>query len=259
MIARWPAVIGILLALVCAQDAPAASGKRAAPQGAVAGAPPEYTIFTPAELTRGFLALAFGSDLRLGSKLARIHRFEEPVKVHVAAGGSVNRAESYRKILGEFAKEFPSLRLIMTEDSYAANFVVRLIDEKEFPVALRAAFGEATAREFVKRTDPQCMTAVKSAAEGGIIRVDSFIIVDQGDDVFFNCAYHEMLHALGLPNHDQRNPWTALNQDRQVGYLTVYDRALILMLYDPRIRSGMSRAQAGQTASEIAKELAGRN
>jgi hypothetical protein len=194
--------------------------------------------------------------LRLGSKLARIHRFDKPVKVHVISTGRVDRMASYRKIVDEFASAFPVLQLALSDDAYTADLVVRLIDEKNFETALRAAFGERIARDFVARTDAQCMTAVKSEAEGPIIRADSFVIVDQGDRVFFNCAYHEMLHALGLPNHDQGNPWTALNQDRSVGYLTVYDRKLIQLLYDPRIRSGMARDEAVRAAPGIARDLA---
>ena len=76
------------------------------------------------------------------------------------------------------------------------------------------------------------------------MRSVSFIIVDKGDDVFLDCAYHELLHAFGLSNHDQRNPWTTLNQKRMVGYLSVYDRALLTLLYDPRIKPGMTAAQA---------------
>ena len=88
------------------------------------------------------------------------------------------------------------------------------------------------------------MTSVKSTADGDIVHSVSFIIVDKGDDVFLDCAYHELLHAFGLSNHDQRNPWTTLNQNRMVGYLSVYDRALLTLLYDPRIRPGMTAAQA---------------
>jgi hypothetical protein len=71
----------------------------------------------------------------------------------------------------------------------------------------------------------------------------SFIIVDKGDDVFFDCAYHELLHAFGLSNHDQHNPWTTLNQNRMVGYLTVYDRSLLTLLDDKRIKPGMTSRQ----------------
>lgn len=248
--------MALAICLLGTHGGDAATARKPPPPGAFDGAPAEFSQFTPHELTRGFLALAFGSDLRLGSQLKRIHRFDRPVRMHLAGGGSIDRMPVYRRILDEFARELPMLRLSVTEDLYDANLVVRLIDERDFETAIRATFGAQTARTFIAKTDAQCMTSVKSIAEGGIIRVDSFIIVDQGEDVFLNCAYHEMLHALGLPNHAADNPWTALNQDRMVGYLSVYDRALLRMLYDPRIRSGMSETEARRIAPAVAKDIA---
>jgi hypothetical protein len=83
----------------------------------------------------------------------------------------------------------------------------------------------------------------------------SFIIVDKGEDVFLDCAYHELLHAFGLSNHDQHNPWTTLNQKRMVGYLTVYDRYLLTLLYDPHIRPGMTVRQARAVLPNAIAEL----
>ena len=54
----------------------AASGKQPAPPGTFEGAPPQYTQFSTAELARGFLALAFGSDLRIGARPHGIRRFD---------------------------------------------------------------------------------------------------------------------------------------------------------------------------------------
>lgn len=251
-------LIIFFIVFVPADLAFAASGLRSAPPGAFSGAPSEYTRFTPRELSRGFLALAFGSDLRLGSKLRRIHRFDRPVHVHFFTNGSVDRTNAYRRIVLEFAREFPALQLTIIDDAASADIVVRLIDEKNFNTAITAVFGRQTARAFVAKTDAQCMTSVRSAASGGIIRADSFVIIDQGDDVFLNCAYHEMLHALGLPNHDSGNPWTALNQDRTVGYLTVYDRAMLRMLYDPRVRSGMTSKDVMKVVTGVARDVSGR-
>ena len=87
------------------------------------------------------------------------------------------------------------------------------------------------------------MTRVKSTADGDIVHSVSFIIVDKGEDDFLDCAYHELLHAFGLSNHDQHNPWTTLNQNRMVGYLTIYDRSLLALLYDSRISPGMTATQ----------------
>ena len=233
----------------------AASGRRPAPATAFPGAPAEYTQFSPAELSRGFLALAFGSDLRLGSRPKGIRRFDGAVRVHVVAGGSVARSEAYRRILGEFAQKTPNLNMSVVENLSAANVVVRLIDEKDFAAAMEAAYGRITSRTFVKQTNPQCMTSLKSQTDGKVIRADVFIIVDKGDRVFLDCAYHETLHAVGLSNHDNLNPWTTLNQKRMVGYLSVYDRALLALLYDPRIRPGMTRAEADRILPRLIKDL----
>ena len=235
----------------------AASGKQAAPAGAFNGAPPEFTRFSTAELERGFLALAFGSDLRIGARPRGIRRFDQPIRVTVTAGGSVDRSAAMTRVIDEYARKVPKLHLsIVTGPQAAAEIEVRLIDEKNFKSALQAAFGVKVTQAFVARTDPQCMTSVKSSAEGDIVRAVSFIIVDKGDDVFLDCAYHELLHAFGLSNHDQRNPWTTLNQKRMVGYLSVYDRDLLTVLYDRRIVPGMTEGQVRGVLPKVITDLA---
>ncbi|MCF8476982.1 MAG: DUF2927 domain-containing protein [Pseudolabrys sp.] len=236
-----------VILMLTAPLAVAASGKQAAPAGSLKGAPHQYTRFTAAELQRGFLALAFGSDLRIGAPPRGIRRFDRPIHLHIIAGGSVARGPAMARIAEEYAGKVPNLHLSVVAGpapaAASADIEVRLIDEKDFNAALRVAFGAKVARTFIRRTNPQCMTSVKSGADGAIVRSVVFIIVDKGDDVFRDCAYHELLHAFGLSNHDQRNPWTTLNQKRMVGYLTVYDRALLTLLYDPHMTPGMTRRQ----------------
>jgi len=232
-----------------------ASAKQPAPPGSFAGAPAQYTHFTAAELQRGFMALAFGSDLRLGARPKGVRRFDRPIRLHVAVGGTVDRAAAMRRIVGEYAEKVTNLKLTLAEEAASADIEVRLIDEREFSAALAAAFGTVTARAFVAKTNPQCMTSVKSDPDGKVVRAVSFIIVDKGDAVFLDCAYHELLHAFGLSNHDQRNPWTTLNQKRMVGYLTAYDRSLLTLLYDPRMRPGMTPAEARALLPPLIKDL----
>lgn len=232
----------------------AASGRQPAPPGAFEGAPPQYTQFSAAELSRGFLALAFGSDLRIGARPTGIRRFDHAIRVHVTGGGATDRRAAMSRVIGDYARAVPGLHLSETSAG-SADVELRLIDEKDFHSALQTAFGTQVARTFVTRTDPQCMTSVKSTADGKIVHSISFIIVDKGDDVFLDCAYHELLHAFGLSNHDQHNPWTTLNQKRMVGYLTLYDRALLTLLYDPRITPGMTLREARSLLPGLIDEL----
>jgi len=248
-------LITICVTLIAASmHAFAASDKQPAPAGATQDAPPQYTSFTAAELERGFLALAFGSDLRIGARPLGIRRFDQPIHVRIFGGGSVDRMITMSRVIADYAREVPNLQLKETSAT-EPDVELRLIDEKDFQSALQLAFGVKVARTFVARTDPQCMTSVKSTADGEIVRSVSFIIVDKGDDVFLDCAYHELLHAFGLSNHDQRNPWTTLNQKRMVGYLSVYDRSLLTLLYDERIKPGMT---ARQVRARLLKLIADR-
>lgn len=235
--------ITICVTLITASvSAFAASDKQAAPPGAPAEAPPQYTLFTAAELERGFFTLAFGSDLRIGARPLGIRRFDRPIRARVVSGGSVDRKIAMSRVIEDYAREVPSLRLAETTVD-DADIELRLIDEKDFQSALQLAFGAKIAKTFMAQTDPQCMTSVKSTADGTIVHSVSFIIVDKGNNVFLDCAYHELLHAFGLSNHDQRNPWTTLNQKRMVGYLSVYDRSLLTLLYDEQLKPGMTARQ----------------
>ena len=140
------ATIAFLLLIAMTSLAPAASGKQPAPAGALTSAPPEYTHFTVAEFQRGFLALAFGSDLRIGAQPRGIRRFDRPIRAHVFAGGSVARTEAMKRIVEEYAGKVPNLHLSLTPDRQNADIEIRLIDEKDFKAALRAAFGAKVAR-----------------------------------------------------------------------------------------------------------------
>ena len=245
---------GLAVFLAAATTSLAASNREPPPPGSFAGAPPQFTTFTAAELERGFMALAFGSDLRIGARPRGIRRFDHPIRAVVMGDGSVDRSARMRDVIAEYASTVPSLRL-SPANAGEADIEVRLIDEKDFNGALVAAFGPKIAKDFIARTDPQCMTSVKSNAAGDIVRSVSFIIVDKGDDVFLDCAYHELLHAFGLSNHDQRNVWTTLNQNRMVGYLTVYDRDLLTILYDRRVKPGMSPAAARRVLPKVIRDL----
>lgn len=247
-------IASLALLLAAATATLAASDREPPPAGSFAGAPPQFTKFTAAELERGFMALAFGSDLRIGARPRGIRRFDHPIRAVVMGGGSVDRSARMHDVIAEYARTVPSLKLSPAASGSDADIEVRLIDEKDFNGALYAAFGPKIAKDFIARTDPQCMTSVKSNAAGDIVRSVSFIIVDKGDDVFLDCAYHELLHAFGLSNHDQRNVWTTLNQNRMVGYLTVYDRDLLNILYDRRVKPGMSPAAARRVLPRVIRD-----
>ena len=145
---------GSLLVFAVIASALAASGMEPAPPGPMPDAPPQYTHFSTPELTRGFLALAFGSDFLVGKMPKGIRRYDHPIKARVLSDSKVDRAAAMTRVLEEYARRVPNLHLAVVTGDAPADVEVRLIEEKNFKAALEAAFGARIARRFIARTDP---------------------------------------------------------------------------------------------------------
>ena len=75
--------------------------------------------------------------------------------------------------------------------------------------------------------------------------------VDDGDFQFYDCAYEELLQGLGIINDDGTVPWTMFNDNVQMGFFDVYDQYLVNILYDPRVRQGMTKDQVDTLLPEV--------
>jgi Protein of unknown function (DUF2927) len=79
--------------------------------------------------------------------------------------------------------------------------------------------------------------------------------VDDGEFSFYDCAYEELLQALGLVNDDSSVPWTMFNDAVQMGFFDVYDEYLVNILYDPRIRPGMTKRELDRVLPEVLPDV----
>ena len=60
-----------------------------------------------------------------------------------------------------------------------------------------------------------------------------------------------MLQGLGLINDDASVPWTMFNDDVQMGFFDVYDQYLANILYDARVRPGMTQSEVDNLLPEL--------
>jgi hypothetical protein len=73
------------------------------------------------------------------------------------------------------------------------------------------------------------------------------------------CIHEELAQGLGLANDDPQARPSIFNDDEEFALLTGHDELLLQMLYDPRLRTGMTAAEAAPVVREIAAEvMAGR-
>jgi hypothetical protein len=69
------------------------------------------------------------------------------------------------------------------------------------------------------------------------------------------CIHEELAQGMGLANDSPAARPSIFNDDEEFGLLTRHDELLLKMLYDPRLRTGMTAAEAEPIIQRIATEL----
>ena len=70
-----------------------------------------------------------------------------------------------------------------------------------------------------------------------------------------SCIQEEMTQALGLANDSPNARPSIFNDDEEFALLTRHDELLLRMLYDPRLKIGMTVKTAHPIVEQIAQEL----
>jgi len=212
----------------------------------------ERTDFTNAEIAEGFFKIAFGAELRVAGNPDRIRKFDRPVRVFLDNRANANRRADLAAVIADIRSHVAHLDIAMTENRSAANIVITLVrDRAELGRTIRAFYGRERAREIERRLAPQCLSGFAEDAEHRIRRAEVLMTPGGGDFDFFDCAYEELLQALGPINDDRSVPWTMFNDDVQMGFFDVYDQYILNILYDPRLRPGMTRSEVEALLPDI--------
>jgi hypothetical protein len=215
----------------------------------------ERKTFTNAQIFDGFFRVAFGAELRFAGNSDRIRKYQVPVRVYVDNRANPDRSAQVAEVVADIGQRVANLDIAMTDDKSAANVEVRLLHEHDFGRTLRAAFGRDRMRRIQKSLEPQCLSGFQKDAAFRIVRSDVFLVADAGDFIFYDCVYEELLQSLGPINDTGKVPWTMFNDDVQMGFFGIYDQYILNILYHPRVRAGMTRAQVRALLPEIMPEV----
>ena len=199
----------------------------------------EKKIFTDSEIIEGFLKIAFGAEYHLAGRVDRIRKYEAPVRVF-ADGARADRKAQLAQIVADIAARVQHLDIAMAGDNDDANVLVKLVRDRDLYRTITTFYGSERAKEIRSSLDPQCLSGFRKNERFEIEHSDVILTVDNGDFVFFDCAYEELLQSLGPINDTSSVPWTMFNDNVSMGYFDVYDQYLLNLLYDPRIKAGMT-------------------
>jgi len=216
----------------------------------------ERTGFTNAEIIDGFFKIAFGAELRVSGHPDRVRKFDGPVRVFLDNRANANRRADLAAVIADIRSHVRHLDVAMTDDRKAANIVVTLVrDRGELRRTIRAFYGRERAKEIEQRLAPQCLSGFSEDPEHRIRRSEVILTSEGGEFGFLDCAFEELLQALGPINDDRSVPWTMFNDEVQMGFFDVYDQYILNILYDPRIRAGMTREEVGALLPDVLPEV----
>jgi hypothetical protein len=199
----------------------------------------EKKNFTDAEIIEGFFKTSFGAEFQLAGRVDRIRKYDVPVRVF-ADGSRADRKAQLARVVADIGRRVQHLDIAMAGKAEDANITVQLVRDRDLTRTIAKDYGGDRAKEIKASLDPQCLSGFRKNENYEIIHSDVILTVDNGDFVFFDCAYEELLQALGPINDTSSVPWTMFNDQVSMGYFDVYDQYILNLLYDPRIRPGMT-------------------
>jgi Protein of unknown function (DUF2927) len=183
----------------------------------------------------------FGAELRLRGRTDVVRKYDGPVRVYVRSRAKPDRRDQVAKVIADIRARVDNLDIAMTGDRDAANMLVTLVRDRDLARTVRTMYGREKAGR-INRLEPQCLSGFRKDDSFRIVQSNVILVVDVGDFTFYDCAYEELLQALG-PVNDTTVPWTMFNDDVDMGFFDVYDQYILNILYDPRIRPGMTRKE----------------
>jgi hypothetical protein len=214
----------------------------------------EKKTFTDSEIVEGFMKTAFGAEYHLAGRVDRIRKYDAPVRVF-ADGNRADRKLQLAKVVADIAQRVQHLDIAMAETSDGANVLVKLVRDRDLFRTISTFYGSERAREIKTSLDPQCLSGFRKNDKYEIEHSDVILTVDNGDFIFLDCAYEELLQSLGPINDTSTVPWTMFNDNVSMGYFDVYDQYIMNVLYDPRIKAGMTVAEVNTVLPDVLADV----
>ena len=204
--------------------------------------------FTAAQLVDGFERTVFGSEYGLFSQ-PYLRRFESPVRVHVDLRTRILWAgPKVRDFVRWLSAQVPNLELELVNDPAQADLHVHLVDRADYAETVRAKvygnpFATVRGRCLVRAT----------FTRSGLSRADAVIVADEGEPLMRRCMSEEIMQGLGPLNDDRSLTRSMFNDATPFTEVQRFDLLLLAMLYDRRLKSGMTPDEARPLLAQVAR------
>jgi hypothetical protein len=215
----------------------------------------QQTSFTDQQIVDGFFKIVFGAEFHVAGRTDRIRKYDVPVRIYIDNRARPDRRKQIGEVIADIRSKVRGLDIAVVKDRKIANVVVTLVRDRDLAKTIRAFYGRDRARTILRSLEPQCLSGFRKDDFFRIVRSDVIVVSDAGEFIFYDCAYEEILQSLGPINDDSSVPWTMFNDDVQKGFFDIYDQYLLNILYDPRIKPGMSAEDVRRLLPQILPDV----
>ncbi|WP_413229466.1 DUF2927 domain-containing protein [Leisingera sp. McT4-56] len=227
------------------------------------------TPYDAEDLARSFEQLAFYDEYGGSGISGGLGRWAGPVRIAAEFGPSVpaDRRRTDRDTVTEYAARLARItgHSIGTV-SGRANFhvIFASLDDSAFVAErVRELLPSISARDLSLLAAPPrsfyCLVVAGGPQSDPLsyTRGVALIRAEHPDLVRKSCVHEEVAQGLGLRNDSPRARPSIFNDDDEFALLTSFDEKLLQMLYDPRMKTGMSLEEARPIIRILAREAMG--
>ena len=239
---------------------------------------PKDAPFTASNLVKNFERIALFEEYAVHNGRyieqqtpSSLRRWERPILIGLNFGPSV--AKELRKAdtayVRSFAKRLSRLSGldIRLTDARRANFSLLFLNKDEQRDYTQKLVGKV---DFLS---PPIVNEIENSPRGIYCTAYSVYTINETNPVAGfrgaiilikgehrdlmrkSCIQEEMAQALGLTNDSPRARPSIFNDDEEFALMTRHDELLLRMLYDPRLKIGMTLKTAHPIIQQIAQEL----
>lgn len=232
------------------------------------------TGFDAADLARNFERIAFYGEYPQGAELTGtgdtadvLRRWQGPVRLDVIFGTSLDQAlrDHDKAELARYATRLArATGHPITLESEAANFHVLIMGEDDRPQALQqirtlvpGISYETMAQLGRLPRDVHCLVLGFGTPDDAAIYGSAIALIraEHPDLMRRACLHEEIAQGLGLRNDYALARPSIFNDDSEFALLTTQDEMMLRMLYDPRLKPGMSADEARPIVQTMAREM----
>ncbi|MBI3699549.1 MAG: DUF2927 domain-containing protein [Afipia sp.] len=215
----------------------------------------EKKSFTDEQIVEGFMKTAFGAEYHLAGRIDRIRKYHKPIRIFAEGAMRADRKAQLAAVIADIGQRVQNLDIAMADRREGANTIVTLVRERDLQKTIIAFYGKERAKDIRSNLDPQCLSGFRKNEGYEIQNSDVILTVDDGDFVFLDCAYEELLQSLGPINDTDSVPWTMFNDDVSMGFFDIYDQYIMNILYDPRIKAGMTVQEVRDVLPQVLPDV----